>query len=102
MVAEDRLAVSALHYTAKDLDRARHPYELTPRRDVILCLDYASAAWATKAAARAPSRNTRCTRSRSGSGSASAPTPPPWDPIRTIAREAVPKCPPERNMSGLR
>ena len=40
VVADDLLAVTALHYTAEDLDAARHPYELTPRREVILCVDY--------------------------------------------------------------
>jgi beta-galactosidase len=38
-VAEDRLHIDALHYTVQDLAAARHPYELTPREEVILHLD---------------------------------------------------------------
>jgi hypothetical protein len=40
VVADGLLAVTALHYTAEDLDAAKHPYELKPRREVILCVDY--------------------------------------------------------------
>jgi len=32
-------SMSVLHYTAEDLDRARHTADLTPRDEVILCLD---------------------------------------------------------------
>jgi beta-galactosidase len=35
------MAVSALHYTARDLGSARHAYELKPRPEVILSLDAA-------------------------------------------------------------
>ncbi|MHC4394482.1 MAG: beta-galactosidase, LacZ type [Planctomycetota bacterium] len=40
VVAEDVLAVTALHYTALDLAAARHIHQLTPRKDITLCLDY--------------------------------------------------------------
>jgi beta-galactosidase len=40
VVAQDVLAVTALHYTANDLDKANHIHELTPRQDIVLCLDY--------------------------------------------------------------
>ncbi len=40
-IAEDTMAFSALHYTAQDLNAARHLNELTPRQEVILCLDAA-------------------------------------------------------------
>lgn len=39
VVADDALSVTALHYTAEDLDQAAHIHELRPRRDVIVCLD---------------------------------------------------------------
>jgi len=39
VVAEDTMAFSALHYTAQDLNAASHLNELTPREEVILCLD---------------------------------------------------------------
>ncbi|MQY56716.1 hypothetical protein GH140_00755, partial [bacterium] len=39
VVAEDTLAVTALHTTAEDLDKAEHIHELTPIDDIILCLD---------------------------------------------------------------
>ena len=39
VVAEDTLAVTALHTTAEDLDKAEHIHELTPIADIILCLD---------------------------------------------------------------
>jgi beta-galactosidase len=39
VVAETPLAVTALHYTAGDLDKADHIHEISPRKDVILCLD---------------------------------------------------------------
>ncbi len=39
VVAEDVLAVTALHYKALDFDVA-HPNQLKPRKDVTLCLDY--------------------------------------------------------------
>ncbi len=39
VVADEPLAVTALHYTASDLDKADHIHELTPREEVILCLD---------------------------------------------------------------
>ena len=32
-------AMTALHFRALDLDAARHPHELTPRSEVVLCLD---------------------------------------------------------------
>ncbi|MEW6745392.1 MAG: glycoside hydrolase family 2 TIM barrel-domain containing protein [Planctomycetota bacterium] len=41
VVAADRLAVTALHFTAEDIDRARHLHELEPRAEVILSLDAA-------------------------------------------------------------
>ena len=40
VVADETVSVSALHYTAEDLNAARHINELTPRKDVILCVDY--------------------------------------------------------------
>jgi beta-galactosidase len=40
VVAEETMSVTALHFTASDLERARHTFELKPRRDVILCLDH--------------------------------------------------------------
>jgi beta-galactosidase len=39
-VAEGTFSFSALHYTARDLNNASHLNELTPRKDVILCIDY--------------------------------------------------------------
>ena len=39
MVVAESMAFSALHYTAGDLDQARHTYELSPRDHVILSLD---------------------------------------------------------------
>ena len=39
VVAEDTLAVTALHFTAEELDKAEHIHELTPIEDIILCLD---------------------------------------------------------------
>ncbi len=33
------MAVTALHYTADDLDKADHIHELMPIEDIILCLD---------------------------------------------------------------
>ena len=40
VIADDVLAVTALHYTAQDLAAARHPHEVKPRKEVVLCLDY--------------------------------------------------------------
>ena len=40
VVADNVLAVTALHYTAMDLAAAGHIHQLTPRKDVTLCLDY--------------------------------------------------------------
>lgn len=40
IVAQDVLAVTALHYTTDDLDSANHIHELEPRRDITLSLDY--------------------------------------------------------------
>jgi beta-galactosidase len=39
IVAAPTLSMSALHFTAEDLDRARHTTDLAPRDEVILCLD---------------------------------------------------------------
>ncbi len=39
IVADDVLSVTALYYTASDLDKADHINELTPRKDIILSLD---------------------------------------------------------------
>ncbi len=39
MTAEPSMAASVLHYTADDLDRAEHTYELKRRSDVVLSLD---------------------------------------------------------------
>lgn len=41
IVAKKNLAVSALHHTQEDLEKARHPFELPARRNVTLCLDAA-------------------------------------------------------------
>ncbi|MDZ7339041.1 MAG: DUF4981 domain-containing protein [candidate division KSB1 bacterium] len=40
VVAAEPLAVSALHFTAHDLDQAAHIHDLRPRAEVVLCLDY--------------------------------------------------------------
>jgi beta-galactosidase len=40
VVAEDVIAISALHYTPDDLRKAQHIHELHPRKEVILCVDY--------------------------------------------------------------
>ncbi|MFO7890480.1 MAG: glycoside hydrolase family 2 TIM barrel-domain containing protein [bacterium] len=39
MVAEKPLSISALHYTARDLDKADHIHELHPRDEIIFCID---------------------------------------------------------------
>ncbi len=39
IIAEKPLSVTALHYTAADLDKAAHIHELTPREDIILSID---------------------------------------------------------------
>ena len=42
LVAPDApLSVTALHYTPQDLERATHTHELRPRRNIVLCVDYA-------------------------------------------------------------
>ncbi|MBN1350570.1 DUF4981 domain-containing protein [candidate division KSB1 bacterium] len=41
IVADAPLSATALHFTADDLDRAQHIHGLTPREQVILCLDAA-------------------------------------------------------------
>lgn len=39
IVTKEPIAFSALHYSAADLEKAAHPFELTPRDEVILSLD---------------------------------------------------------------
>lgn len=39
VVADGTLSMTALHYTAGDLERADHIHELVPRKDVHFCLD---------------------------------------------------------------
>jgi beta-galactosidase len=39
-VADDDMAVTALHFTAQDLANTSHAYKLKPRKEVVLCLDY--------------------------------------------------------------
>ncbi|MBN2374952.1 MAG: DUF4981 domain-containing protein [Sedimentisphaerales bacterium] len=39
-VSEGQMSVTALHYTANDLDQAKHLNELNPRPEITLCLDY--------------------------------------------------------------
>ena len=41
LLGDPHLLFSASHYSAADLYAARHTYELTPRAEVILCLDAA-------------------------------------------------------------
>jgi beta-galactosidase len=41
IVAGGRMSFTALHYTDQDLAKARHLYELKPRKEIILSLDYA-------------------------------------------------------------
>lgn len=41
VVADRTFSMTALHFTAGDLVRAKHFNELTPRPEVILCVDYA-------------------------------------------------------------
>jgi beta-galactosidase len=40
VAGDSTFSFSALHYTARDLNNARHLNELTPRQEVILCVDY--------------------------------------------------------------
>ena len=40
VIAEDLLAVTALHYTASDLDNADHIHELSTRKEIYLNLDH--------------------------------------------------------------
>jgi beta-galactosidase len=39
VVAQNVLSVTALHFTAEDLDKADHIHEISPRKDIILSLD---------------------------------------------------------------
>lgn len=39
VVADQPIAASAIHFTASDLDKAEHTYELKRRNDVVLSLD---------------------------------------------------------------
>ncbi|MFC1498723.1 glycoside hydrolase family 2 TIM barrel-domain containing protein [Verrucomicrobiota bacterium] len=39
-VADKKMSMSALHYTAEDLSKTMHPNELSPRNETVLCLDY--------------------------------------------------------------
>ncbi len=39
IVGDQPLSITALHYTPEDLDRADHIHELSPRKDVYLCID---------------------------------------------------------------
>lgn len=41
VVADGPMCFTALHYSDNDLDKADHPYELTPRKETVLSLDYA-------------------------------------------------------------
>ncbi len=40
VVADETVSLSALHFTAEDLNAARHLDDLNPRKDVTLCIDY--------------------------------------------------------------
>ena len=42
VVAEDDVEMSALHFTPDDLNAAQHPYELDPRNETILSVNYGS------------------------------------------------------------
>jgi beta-galactosidase len=41
IVADDQLSFTALHFTDRDLHAAKHLYQLKPRRETVLSLDYA-------------------------------------------------------------
>jgi len=41
VTADDEMGFSALHYTERDLRKAKHPFELTERPETILYIDYA-------------------------------------------------------------
>ncbi|MFT4143907.1 MAG: glycoside hydrolase family 2 TIM barrel-domain containing protein [Mobilitalea sp.] len=41
MITGNNLTASALHFTAEDLSNANHPYELNPRKETIVNVDYA-------------------------------------------------------------
>jgi beta-galactosidase len=41
VVADETMALTALHFTAQDLDEAAHTCDLTPRPEVVLCVDHA-------------------------------------------------------------
>lgn len=41
IVAHDRISFSALHFTDQDLHKAEHLYQLHPRKETVLSLDYA-------------------------------------------------------------
>ena len=40
MLAENELEFAASHYTAHDLENAAHSFELTPRKETVLRIDY--------------------------------------------------------------
>ena len=42
IVADDFVEASAMHFTAEDLNAVAHPYELTPRENTILSINYGS------------------------------------------------------------
>ena len=42
VAARDKVEASALHFTADELDSVDHAYELTPRKDTVVTVDYGS------------------------------------------------------------
>jgi len=40
IVADETVSLSALHFTAEDLNQARHLDDLSPRKEVTVCVDY--------------------------------------------------------------
>jgi beta-galactosidase len=41
IVANDQLSFTALHFTDEDLHKAAHLYQLQPRKEIVLSIDYA-------------------------------------------------------------
>lgn len=64
VASKNRIEVSAMHFTAYDLEAAQHPYELSPRAETILALNYGSLGIGTASLGRGPIESTHLPSNR--------------------------------------
>ena len=110
-VADGHLAVTVSHFTAEDLDGARHKQgepkrfqRLVPRESVVVCLDHQQMGLGGASCGPPPMAKYLCAAAPVAFRYTIRPYAPASGPLERVARERIPVCGPvqiERDEQGL-